>query len=147
MRFTIVCAGKLRERFYADAVSEYIKRIKRYADISVAEVSDGPDKKAEAERLIKRIPEGAYKISLEINGKSFSSEAFATRLSELMNSGISHIAFIIGGSDGLDESVTALADMHLSFSEFTFPHMLMRVILSEQIYRAMKIINNEPYHK
>lgn len=147
MKFTVLCAGKLKERFFSDAVGEYKKRISRYSDIEIIEVSDGPDMEAEAERLLKRMPEDAYVITLEIKGKSFSSEGFAGYIEELMLKGNSHIVFVIGGSDGLSERVRKRSELALSFSEFTFPHMLMRVILMEQIYRALKIINHEPYHK
>ena len=147
MKFTVLCAGKLKEKFFADAVSEYKKRLTRYAETEITEVADGPDRKAEAERLLKRLPKDAYIITLEIEGRSFSSEAFASYIKELTVQGCSHIVFIIGGSEGLDITVRQKADLALSFSEFTFPHMLMRVILMEQIYRSMKILNNEPYHK
>ncbi len=147
MKITVICAGRLKEAYFADAVSEYVKRLSRYTVTEIAEVADGPDMKAEAERIIKRIPEGAFIITLEIEGRQYTSEEFASRLERLKTDGISHFVFIIGGSDGLDESVKKRSDLSLSFSKFTFPHMLMRVILLEQIYRAMKIINNEPYHK
>ncbi len=147
MKITVLCAGKLKERYFADAVFEYKKRLGRYADVEIIEVSDGPDPEAEAERFLKRMPQDAYVITLEIAGKSFSSEDFAKYLSDLALNGKSHTVFIIGGSDGLSERICRISDLSLSFSDLTFPHMLMRVILLEQIYRAMKIINHEPYHK
>ncbi len=147
MRITVIAAGKLKERFYQEAVEEYRKRLSRYLTISITEVADGPDMEAEAERIIKKIPEDACVISLEIKGEQPDSEGFAKKIEELQIGGTSHIAFLIGGSDGLSPSVTALADWHMSFSKMTFPHMLMRVILLEQIYRAVKISRNEPYHK
>ncbi len=147
MRFTVLCAGKLKERFFSEAAAEYKKRISRYADVDIIEVSDGPDMEAEADRFLKRLPEDGFKITLEIEGKSFTSGAFAEYINELTLRGESHLIFIIGGSDGLSGRIKKKADLHLSFSEFTFPHMLMRVILMEQIYRALKIINHEPYHK
>ena len=147
MKFTILCAGKLKESYFSEAAKEYQKRISKYASVEIIEVADGPDMKAEAERFIKYLPEKSYKVTLEIEGKSFSSEEFAQKIEELTVASVSNIVFIIGGSDGLDKSIRQKADLALSFSKFTFPHMLMRVILLEQIYRAMKIINNEPYHK
>ncbi len=147
MKYTVICAGRIKESFYADAVAEYVKRLGRYCTVKIEEVADGPDMKAEAERILKKIPEDAYVITLEIEGREFSSEELAGKIEELMTGGKSHFVFIIGGSDGLDKSVRSRADLKVSFSHFTFPHMLMRVILLEQIYRIMKIINGEPYHK
>ncbi len=147
MKITVIAAGKLKERFYQEAVEEYRKRLSRYLAISIIEVADGPDMEAEAGRIIKKIPEDACVVSLEIQGEQFDSEGFAEKIEELQVNGISRIAFLIGGSDGLSPSVTSRAALHMSFSKMTFPHMLMRVILLEQIYRAVKIIHNEPYHK
>ena len=147
MKISVLCAGRLKERFFFDAVEEYKKRILKYADLSIVEVSDGPDMEAEAERFLKVLPKDAFIFTLEIKGKRLTSEALAEKLEEVMVSGKSHIAFIIGGSDGLSETVLKRSDFPLSFSDFTFPHMLMRVILLEQIYRTFKIINHEPYHK
>jgi len=147
MKISVLCAGRLKERFFSDAVDEYKKRIRKYADLKITEVSDGPDREAEAERFLKVLPKDAYVFTLEIKGSSLSSEAFAENLEKLMVSGKSHIVFIIGGSDGLSDRILERSDFPLSFSEFTFPHMLMRVILLEQIYRTFKIINHEPYHK
>ena len=103
--------------------------------------------KKEGERILARMPENAYCVALEIRGRSFSSEAFAKKLEELALEGASHFCFLIGGSLGLSEEVLARAKLRLSFSDMTFPHQLMRVILAEQLYRAMKIIRGEPYHK
>ena len=101
----------------------------------------------EAERILKAVKPGMYVVTLEIKGKKTDSEGFSKMLSDLFVSGKSDIAFIIGGSNGLDRSVSERADMRLSFSDMTFPHQLMRVILSEQIYRAFRIMRGEPYHK
>ena len=159
MQITILCVGKIKERFYRDAADEYIKRLGRYGKINIIEVSDEmtPDKLSEvekdrilskeAERIIAKIPEGSHLITLEIGGREYDSEALASYIDGLGVSGVSHITFVIGGSLGLHGSVTGRADMHLSFSRMTFPHQLMRVILLEQIYRSYRIINGEPYHK
>ena len=159
MQITILCVGKIKEAFYRDAISEYIKRLSRYCKLSIIEVADEmtPDnasdvtvnqiKKKEGERIIAKLPENAYIITLEIDGKNYSSEEFAKKIQKTMTDGYSHILFIIGGSLGLHRDVIAHANEHLSFSNMTFPHQLMRVILSEQIYRAFRIINHEPYHK
>jgi len=159
MKITIACVGRLKERFYTDAAAEYLKRLQPYADISVSEIADekAPEKLSDAEiaqikekegdRLLKAIPTGAYAVALAINGAKVTSEQLSVRIDSLMTNGQSHIVFIIGGSLGLSPRVLARADYKLSFSDMTFPHQLMRVILLEQIYRAFKIMRNEPYHK
>ena len=159
MKVTIVCVGKIKEKFYRDAVSEYEKRLGKYCKFEIVEVADEktPDrasateeeqiKEKEAVRILSKIKEDAYVCTLEIAGKKFSSEGLANWLEQLTVSGKSNIVFVIGGSLGLHKSVLARSNQALSFSDMTFPHQLMRVILSEQIYRAFRIIHNEPYHK
>lgn len=160
MRFTILAIGKLKEKYFADAVREYEKRLSRYGKIEILEF---PDEKTtegaseaeerlvrdkEAEKVLKYLDDHAgYVIALAIAGERFDSVAFAERLAGLMNQGKSQIFFLIGGSTGLSETLLKRADLWLSFSDFTFPHQLMRVILLEQLYRAMRIIKKEPYHK
>ena len=159
MNITIISVGKIKEKFYRDAISEYAKRISRYGKFDIIEVSDEQTKEnasdteneivkqKEAERILKSIKNDAYVITLEILGKKMDSVQFADKLNKLALQGNSHIVFIIGGSLGLHESVSRRANEKLSFSDMTFPHQLMRVILTEQIYRAYRIINHEPYHK
>lgn len=158
MNITIICVGKIKESFYRDAIAEYAKRLSAYCTFKVCEVDDEPDtgsseaaietaKEREAERILKNIKPGMHVITLEIKGKKYSSETFSAMLSDLFVSGKSDIAFVIGGSNGLAKSVSDRADGKLSFSDMTFPHQLMRVILSEQIYRAFRIMRGEPYHK
>ncbi len=147
MKITILCAGKLKESYFVRAVDEYSKRLSRYCTLKIDEVSDGPDPKSEADRMKKRLPPDAYVIACEIRGQRFSSADFSQKLESIMINGDGHIVFLIGGSDGLHESISSLADLKVSFSDLTFPHMLMRVILLEQIYRAFRIMNHEPYHK
>ena len=147
LRVTLIACGKLKEKYLKDAVSEYEKRLAAYIRLTVRELADGPDRKAEAVRIEQNIPEDAYFVTLEIEGKALSSEDFAESIKRLMTDGVSHICFCIGGSDGLDDRIRSRADMHLSFSRMTFPHQLMRVIFLEQLYRVFKIIKNEPYHK
>ena len=159
MKVTILCVGKIKEKFYRDAISEYEKRLSRYCKLEIIEVSDEktPDNASEvvetairakeAERILKYIKDDAYVITLEINGKQLTSEELSQKIEKLGIQGISHIIFIIGGSIGLGEAVLQKSDYALSFSKMTFPHQLMRVILLEQIYRSYKIVSHEPYHK
>ncbi|MDD6351316.1 MAG: 23S rRNA (pseudouridine(1915)-N(3))-methyltransferase RlmH [Lachnospiraceae bacterium] len=159
MRITIACVGKVKEKFYRDAIQEYAKRLSRYCKLEIEEVADEktPEnasaameeeiKNKEGERLLKKIPDSAFVIALAIEGKSLSSTELAGKIDRLGLSGKSHIVFVIGGSLGLSPKVLKRADALLSFSKMTFPHQLMRVILLEQIYRSYRIINGEPYHK
>ncbi|MCR5773572.1 MAG: 23S rRNA (pseudouridine(1915)-N(3))-methyltransferase RlmH [Lachnospiraceae bacterium] len=147
LRVTLITCGKLKERYLREAVAEYRKRLAGYALLEEKELDDGPDISAEGARIVKAIPEGAYVITLEIEGKQLTSEAFSETIEQLMTGGISHICFIIGGSDGLADEIKERAGSHISFSRMTFPHQLMRVIFLEQLYRAFKIMKGEPYHK
>ena len=159
MKITIISVGKVKEKFYRDALSEYEKRLSRYCKFQIVEVADEktPDKASaieeeqikekEADRILSHIKEDAFVITLEIQGKKLDSVSFANLLEQKAVHGISHIQFIIGGSLGLHQKVSSRSDYKLSFSDMTFPHQLMRVILAEQIYRAYRIISGEPYHK
>lgn len=159
MKFTVICVGKIKEKFYTQAVEEYAKRLSRYGKLEIIEVADEktPDqasetvnrmiKDKEGERILAQIRDDAYVVALAIEGKMLDSEELAEKIEALGVSGTSHITFIIGGSLGLSEKVIRRADYSLSFSKMTFPHQLMRVILLEQIYRGCRIIHHEPYHK
>lgn len=159
MKISILCVGKIKEGYFRDGIAEYIKRLSRYATMEIVEVQDEktPDGASEAEekqilstegaRLMKHLSDEAYKIALCIDGKKMDSVAFAAKIEQIKTNGFSHIQFIIGGSLGLAPEVVKKADLKLSFSDMTFPHQLMRLILCEQIYRAFRIANNEPYHK
>ena len=159
MKITIACVGRIKEKFYRDAVAEYEKRLSRYCKLEILEVADEktPDgagaaleeqiREKEGRRLLEKIREDAFVCSLEIEGKRLTSEGVAGWMEGLAVKGTSHIVFVIGGSLGLHESVRRRADMALSFSDMTFPHQLMRVILAEQVYRAFRIIQGAPYHK
>lgn len=159
MKITLICVGKIKERFFADAINEYSKRLSKFCDLKIIELPDEktPDKLSEVEnnkildiegeRIIHKIPKGSFVYTMEIDGKNFDSEALSSEFAGRMNDGISHFCFIIGGSLGLSNNVKKISDFHLSFSKLTFPHQLMRVILLEQIYRSYKIMANEPYHK
>ena len=159
MKISIICVGKIKEQFYREAIAEYTKRLARYCKLEILEVQDEktPDnasdaeelliKKKEGERIMSKIKDDAYVITLEIFGKKLDSVSFAQLLEKTALSGKSHIQFVIGGSLGLHEDVSKRADYKLSFSDMTFPHQLMRVILFEQIYRGYRIISGEPYQK
>ncbi|MBQ7583384.1 MAG: 23S rRNA (pseudouridine(1915)-N(3))-methyltransferase RlmH [Lachnospiraceae bacterium] len=147
LHVTLIACGRLKEKYLKDAVAEYEKRLKGYTVLEIKELPDGPDPQAEALRIRQALPEDAFIVTLEIEGRELSSEEFSKSIEKLMTDGVSHICFITGGSDGIDPSVTDKADMHLSFSRMTFPHQLMRVIFLEQLYRAFKIMKGEPYHK
>lgn len=159
MRITICCVGKVKEKFYCQAIDEYIKRLSRYCKLEVKEVADEktPDnasdtvndiiKAKEGERLLSCIKDEAYVIALAIDGKMLDSVQLSQKIDNLGISGKSDIVFVIGGPLGLDKRVLDRADFKLSFSPMTFPHQLMRVILLEQIYRSYRIMKNEPYHK
>lgn len=159
MKILILCVGKIKEKFYREALAEYEKRLSRYCKLEIIEVTDEktPDnasktleeqiKKKEAEKILLRLKDDAYVITLEINGEKMDSVSFSQLVQKAAVKGKGNIVFIIGGSLGLHESVSKMADCKVSFSDMTFPHQLMRVILSEQIYRAYRIMNGEPYHK
>lgn len=159
MNIKILCVGKIKEKFYRDAIAEYEKRLSRYCRLSVIEVADEktPDrssgteelqiKEKEAARLLSHIRDNDYVIALAIDGRSYDSEAFAEHLERLAVGGKSNPVFVIGGSLGLHPSVLDRSDERVSFSAMTFPHQLMRVILLEQLYRSYRIRNHEPYHK
>jgi len=159
MKITILAVGKLKEKHTKAAVDEYCKRLSKYAKIAVIEVADEPARerlspaeelivlKHEGERLHRHIKENGYVIALAIEGTQLSSEGIAQKIAKLTVDGHSHIYFIIGGSLGLCASVLKRANFLLSFSKLTFPHQLMRVMLTEQIYRAFRINSGEPYHK
>lgn len=159
MNVTIVCIGKLKEKYWVNAVDEYSKRLSKYCTLLIDELKEErlPDnasaaeeeavKTAEGKSILKRIKKESYVITLEIKGNQISSEKLADKVSQLALDGRSDIVFVIGGSLGLSAEVSQRADYKLSFSTMTFPHQMMRVILLEQIYRAFKIIKNEQYHK
>ena len=159
MKIKIACVGKLKDRFNREAVEEYAKRLLRFCALEVAEVADerAPESLSaaeeaqvldkEGERLLGRILPGEFVVCLAIDGKKFSSEAFADMLQSVFDRGFSCATFVIGGSLGLGPRVLERADVRLSLSDMTLPHGLCRAVLTEQIYRAFKINAHEPYHK
>lgn len=163
MKITILCAGKIKEKYFEAGIAEYTKRLSRYTAIEIKQVQDEktPDNASEAEEEKIKQAEGArmldflkkakgsdcFVFALVIKGKEIDSVELSEKISELTVSGKSHLVFIIGGSLGLSDEVIAESDYKLSFSKLTFPHQLMRLILLEQIYRAFRIKMGEPYHK
>lgn len=158
-KVTILCVGKLKEKFYMDAAAEYAKRLSRFCRLEIAELAEerlpeDPSQAqidralaAEAARITERLSKGGALIALCIEGTELSSPALAERLRTMTVSGASELTFLIGGSVGLDRSLKARADLRLSMSPMTFPHHLARVMLLEQIYRAYQIQSGSRYHK
>lgn len=159
MNISLITVGKIKEKYLKDAIDEYSKRLSRYCRLEVVEVPDEktPDNASEKEELqikekegdaiLKHVKDNVFVIALAIDGKQLSSEELADYIKDLAVKGESNIAFVIGGSLGLSKAVLSRSNYKLSFSKMTFPHQLMRVILLEQVYRAYRIINGEPYHK
>ena len=159
MKITVLSVGKSKEAYWNQAAAEYAKRLSRYCRLELIEVADErtPDgapaaveemiREKEGKRILDRLPQDAWVIALAIEGKMPDSVGLARKLERLGVNGVSHIAFVIGGSLGLSSEVMRRADEALSFSALTFPHQLMRVLLLEQIYRSYRIMRNEPYHK
>lgn len=141
----IICVGKVKEKYLRDAIDDYMLRLSKYHKITIVEIDDSNEKE-EAGKILKNINSKDYVISLDIEGEQITSTEFANKIDNLFIT-YSNITFVIGGSYGLDKSIKDRANYSLSFSKFTFPHQLFRVILLEQIYRCFKILNNETYHK
>lgn len=148
----IICVGKIKEKYLVSAIEEYSKRISKYTKIEIIELHDYDINnkdvvlEKEKENILKHINNKDYIITLEIEGSELSSEEFAKKIDKIFITN-PNITFIIGGSYGLHNQIKNMSDFKLSFSKFTFPHQLFRVILLEQIYRVYKINNNESYHK
>ncbi|WP_444685468.1 23S rRNA (pseudouridine(1915)-N(3))-methyltransferase RlmH [Alkalicoccus luteus] len=159
MQITIISVGKLKEKYLKQGIAEFEKRLSAYCKLQLVEVSDeqAPEtmsekeieqvKEKEGERILQKIKPGQYVYALDLGGNQRTSEAFADELDKLSIHGKSQIAFVIGGSNGLSESVLKRADASISFSKMTFPHQLMKLILIEQVYRAFRIMKGDPYHK
>ena len=159
MNIKIIAVGKIKEKYIQEGIREYSKRLSRYCTLEVIEIDDekAPEnlsdkemdivKQKEGERILAKVPQNSFLISLVIEGKQLSSEELAEKIETLMIDGTSDICFVIGGSLGLSDEVVSRSNFKLSFSKMTFPHQLMRMILLEQIYRGWRIIKGEPYHK
>ena len=156
MNIKIIAVGKIKEAYLKDALKEYEKRLTPFCSFSITEINAEQIldeslaekyKETEADKILQNIKKDSFIITLEILGKSLSSEQFAQKIKEIGNSGINDITFIIGGANGLHEKVTNISNFKLSFSKMTFTHQMIRLLLTEPIYRAFKINNNEKYHR
>ncbi|NJH83015.1 23S rRNA (pseudouridine(1915)-N(3))-methyltransferase RlmH [Staphylococcus agnetis] len=159
MKITIIAVGKLKEKYWKQAIAEYEKRLSAYTKVEIIEVPDekAPEnmsdkeieqvKEKEGQRILAKVKPQSTVITLEIQGKMLSSEALAKEIDQRMTQGASDFTFIIGGSNGLHQEVMNRSNFALSFSKMTFPHQMMRVVLLEQVYRAFKINRGEAYHK
>ena len=159
MKIRLICIGKLKERFYSEAVAEFSNRLSRFCELEIVElpderVAESPSaaeidrvKSIECGRIEGRLQQNEFVIALDPRGKQLSSEELSSTLQDCMLNGHSRICFLIGGSHGLTEDLRRRADLVLSFSRMTFSHQIFRVMLLEQIYRAFKIASGEPYHK
>ena len=158
-KVTVLCVGKLKERFYIDAATEYCKRLQRHCKLELLELPeyrlpDNPSPaeiqkalETEAAAIREKLPKGGALVAMCIEGKTCSSEALAQRMEDFAVSGKTQVTFLIGGSVGLDASLKAQADWKLSMSPMTFPHHMARIMLLEQIYRAYQIQQGTKYHK
>lgn len=155
MNISIVCVGKVKEKYIIEGINEFLKRMQSFAKMRIIELKeDGNDNnrnlsiEKEGEEILRTLEKiGGYNVLLDIQGKNFSSEEMAEEIERLTVNGVSSINFIIGGSYGVSERVRRASQMKLSFSKMTFPHQLMRLILTEQIYRWFSILKNTKYHK
>ena len=154
MRISVVAVGKLKERWWRDAAEEYLKRLRPYADVRIAEVPDADVTRdepralrAEGDAILRALPEGADVVLLDAGGRALSSVELARWMEERMGSGRADVAFVIGGAAGVADDVRARATERLSLSAMTLPHQMARVFLLEQIYRAFRIMRGEPYHR
>ena len=158
LTINIVCIGKIKEKFFKDAIDEYSKRLSKYCKLNIIELPDEkiPEKintniendikSKECTNMINHIKKDSYIICLDLNGKEFSSEQFSKKIEDISMES-SQITFVIGGSLGLNQEILSLANQKICFSKMTFPHQLIRVFLLEQIFRAFKISNGETYHR
>ncbi|SEM32787.1 23S rRNA (pseudouridine1915-N3)-methyltransferase [Ligilactobacillus sp. WC1T17] len=159
MNIKIVCVGKLKEKYWKQGIAEYAKRLSKFCKFEIVEVPDerAPEKlsaaqmenvkEVEGQRILAKIKDREYVYALAILGQERTSEAFAKEINDLTTYGHSDLTFVIGGSLGLAPAVLKRADTQISFGKFTMPHQLMRLVLTEQIYRAFMINAGSPYHK
>ena len=142
----VICLGKIKEEYLKELINDYSKRINKYLKLTIKELPDSQNILEEESSIIKNLDNKSYKILLDIEGKKLNSVELSNLIDKKFIS-YPKITFIIGGSDGVTDKIKSLVDYRLSFSDFTFPHGLFRGVLLEQIYRSLKIINHESYHK
>ena len=159
MKLTVITVGKLKEKYWVDAVKEYKKRISKYAKIELIEVADEKEpnnasekdieviKDKEGERILSKIKDSQHVVTLEIEGKEYTSESLAKQYQTWMNTGKSDVVFVIGGSNGIGREVKKRSNQEISFGSLTYPHQMMKVMILEQLFRVNKILRNENYHK
>ena len=159
MKLTVITVGKLKEKYWVDAVKEYKKRISKYAKIELIEVADEKEpnnasekdiemiKDKEGERILSKIKDSQHVVTLEIKGKEYTSESLAKQYQTWMNTGKSDVVFVIGGSNGIGREVKKRSNQEISFGSLTYPHQMMKVMILEQLFRVNKILRNESYHK
>lgn len=159
IHITIICVGKLKEAFFKDAIQEYSKRLTKYCNLKIIELSDekvplklndsisNQIKEKESNAIISNIPKDSYTICLDLHGKQYSSEEFASHINNLALDSKSNITFIIGGTLGMNSNLLNMCNEKVCFSKMTFPHQLIRVFLLEQLFRSFKILNGEIYHR
>ena len=145
MKFTLVCIGKLKEKYLTEAVNEYVKRCGRFGELKIVELPERRTLEEEAEDVLKKC--AGFVIVTDVQGETVSSEELAETINKAFLNGKSEVTFVIGSSEGLSEKVKKAAAKRISFGRMTFPHQLMRVIVCEQIYRVLTILNNVTYHK
>lgn len=155
----ILCVGKVKEKFFRDAIDEYSKRLSKYCNLNIIEVPDSkvPDKTSdniekmikdeEASRMLNQLKKETYLICLDLNGKEYTSVEFSEKISKLTVEGNSNITFVIGGTLGIGDDILKISKEKICFSKMTFPHQLIRIFLLEQLFRGFKIANGETYHR
>lgn len=147
LKITFLCVGTIKEKYMQEAIKDYVTRMSKSYKIDIIECKERSTIKEEGDGQLARLPEGSFLVALDLNGKQMTSPELAKLIADKTVEGVSHITFAIGGSDGLDERIAEKADVRLCLSKMTFTHQMARFILSEQLYRAMKINNGEKYHK
>ena len=151
LNIRLICVGKLKEKFYLEACREYEKRLGTLCRMEILQLEEEPDRtgslQKEAEKIRAAIPQGSFVVAMCIEGRMLSSEGLAEKLQQLQNQGVSRLCILIGSSRGLDEALKAQSGLRLSMSPMTFPHHLARVMVLEQIYRALSILSGSKYHK
>ncbi len=159
LHINIICVGKLKEKYLTEALQEYSKRLSKYCNLNIIELQDeklpsnlndsliNQIKEKESNNILSHLEKSSYVISLDLKGKQYTSEEFASKISNISTNIAGNITFIIGGTLGLSKNILAKSNELICFSKMTFPHQLIRIFLLEQLFRSFKILNNETYHR